>query len=72
MGLGHSALETAIMYPFYVNPQEKEIELDADDIKGMQSIYGQFQIFHKILLFKYFFINYYHCHKLMSYESFTN
>nr|CCC86590.3 mmp protein [Schmidtea mediterranea] len=40
MGLGHSASETAIMYPFYVNPTEGNIKLDIDDINGMQSIYG--------------------------------
>nr|WJN00236.1 matrix metalloproteinase A [Dugesia japonica] len=40
MGLGHSASEKAIMYPFYVTPTGNQLKLDSDDIKGIQSIYN--------------------------------
>ncbi|VDP86095.1 unnamed protein product [Echinostoma caproni] len=39
LGLGHSAVPTAIMYPYYVSTW-KRVQLDQDDIAGMQQIYG--------------------------------
>lgn len=40
LGLGHSAVPTAIMYPYYVSTW-KRVQLDKDDIAGMQQIYGE-------------------------------
>jgi len=39
LGLDHSRTQSAIMYPFYRS--HKEVKLDYDDIKGIQSIYGK-------------------------------
>lgn len=38
LGLNHSSVAGALMYPFYTGPQRF---LHADDITGIQSIYGQ-------------------------------
>lgn len=40
MGLGHSSVQTSVMYPYYMS-NWKRVELDADDIAGMQKIYGE-------------------------------
>ncbi|CAH8515238.1 unnamed protein product [Heterobilharzia americana] len=39
LGLGHSSVPTAIMYPYYISTWEK-VKLDPDDIAGIQQIYG--------------------------------
>ncbi|CAH8504553.1 unnamed protein product [Schistosoma turkestanicum] len=39
LGLGHSSVPTAIMYPYYTRSWEK-VKLDPDDIAGIQQIYG--------------------------------
>ncbi|GAA53703.1 matrix metalloproteinase-25 [Clonorchis sinensis] len=39
MGLGHSTVPTAIMYPYYIGTWDR-VKLDEDDIVGMQQIYG--------------------------------
>ncbi|KAK4471796.1 hypothetical protein MN116_005192 [Schistosoma mekongi] len=39
LGLGHSSVPTAIMYPYYTRTWEK-VRLDPDDIAGIQQIYG--------------------------------
>ncbi|XP_018650964.1 matrix metallopeptidase-7 (M10 family) [Schistosoma mansoni] len=39
LGLGHSSVPTAIMYPYYTRTWEK-VKLDPDDIAGIQQIYG--------------------------------
>ncbi|VUZ51861.1 unnamed protein product [Hymenolepis diminuta] len=39
MGLGHSSVQTSVMYPYYMS-NWKRVELDKDDIAGMQMIYG--------------------------------
>lgn len=40
MGLGHSSVQTSVMYPYYLS-KWKRVELDQDDIAGMQKIYGE-------------------------------
>ena len=40
IGLDHSDYKDAIMYPFYQGYKDN-LELDADDIVGIQSIYGK-------------------------------
>ncbi|VDD74045.1 unnamed protein product [Mesocestoides corti] len=39
MGLGHSSVPTSVMFPYYLR-KWKRVELDQDDINGMQKIYG--------------------------------
>ncbi|KAL3319464.1 hypothetical protein Ciccas_001874 [Cichlidogyrus casuarinus] len=39
MGLGHSEVSTAIMFPYYLSTW-KRVQLDDDDIRGMQKLYG--------------------------------
>nr|CAH8846814.1 unnamed protein product [Trichobilharzia regenti] len=39
LGLGHSSVPTAIMYPYYISTWDK-VKLDPDDIAGIQQIYG--------------------------------
>ncbi|EUB56340.1 Matrix metalloproteinase-25 [Echinococcus granulosus] len=39
MGLGHSSVHTSVMFPYYLS-KWKRVELDQDDINGMQKIYG--------------------------------
>ncbi|CAH8625796.1 unnamed protein product [Dicrocoelium dendriticum] len=39
LGLGHSTVPTAIMFPYYLSTWKK-VELDRDDISGAQKIYG--------------------------------
>ncbi|CAL8087354.1 unnamed protein product [Calicophoron daubneyi] len=39
LGLGHSSVPTAIMYPYYISTW-KRVQLDSDDVEGMQKIYG--------------------------------
>ncbi|VDQ02064.1 unnamed protein product [Trichobilharzia regenti] len=43
MGLGHSSVPTAIMYPYYISTWDK-VKLDPDDIAGIQQIYGMFKM----------------------------
>lgn len=43
LGLGHSSVPTAIMYPYYTRTWEK-VKLDPDDIAGIQQIYGEHTI----------------------------
>ena len=40
IGLDHSFYRSAIMYPFYQGYKEN-LELDEDDILGLQAIYGK-------------------------------
>lgn len=40
MGLGHSSVHTSVMFPYYLS-KWKRVELDQDDINGMQKIYGE-------------------------------
>ncbi|KAL7064871.1 hypothetical protein AAHC03_04785 [Spirometra sp. Aus1] len=39
MGLGHSDVPTSVMFPYYLS-KWSQVELDKDDIDGMQRIYG--------------------------------
>ncbi|KAA3681801.1 matrix metalloproteinase-16 (membrane-inserted) [Paragonimus westermani] len=39
LGLGHSNVPTAVMYPYYIGTWDR-VKLDPDDIQGMQQIYG--------------------------------
>jgi peptidoglycan hydrolase-like protein with peptidoglycan-binding domain len=41
LGLAHSAVGAALMYPYYGGPHR---HLDADDIAGIQALYGQQQL----------------------------
>ncbi|XP_050905613.1 metalloendoproteinase 2-MMP [Lathyrus oleraceus] len=39
LGLGHSSVEEAIMYPT-ISSRTRKVELEEDDIKGIQELYG--------------------------------
>nr|GMD29802.1 metalloendoproteinase 4-MMP-like [Ipomoea batatas]GME18188.1 metalloendoproteinase 4-MMP-like [Ipomoea batatas] len=39
LGLAHTSVQEAIMYPS-LKPREKKVELKLDDIKGIQALYG--------------------------------
>lgn len=39
LGLGHSEVEAAVMFPSY-RPGQRKLELDQDDIAGAQELYG--------------------------------
>ncbi|KAG6490205.1 metalloendoproteinase 1-MMP-like [Zingiber officinale] len=39
LGLGHSAVKEAVMYPS-LSPRTKKVELKVDDIEGVQALYG--------------------------------
>lgn len=39
LGLGHSSIEEAIMYPT-ISSRTKKVELESDDIEGIQMLYG--------------------------------
>ncbi|KAL5571627.1 hypothetical protein UlMin_021224 [Ulmus minor] len=39
LGLAHSSVKESIMYPS-LNPREKKVDLQLDDIQGVQSLYG--------------------------------
>ncbi|XAR63224.1 Envelysin [Bertholletia excelsa] len=39
LGLAHSSVKEAVMYPS-MKPREKKLELTLDDIKGIQALYG--------------------------------
>ncbi|GMI98279.1 hypothetical protein HRI_003497200 [Hibiscus trionum] len=39
LGLAHSPVKTAVMYPS-LKPREKKVDLSIDDIQGVQSLYG--------------------------------
>ena len=41
LGLSHSDLFGAIMYPFYLHFPGLDFELTQDDVLGIQSIYGK-------------------------------
>lgn len=47
LGLAHSTVNTALMYPYYGGPHRF---LDQDDINGIQALYGAAQWFHKRIL----------------------
>ncbi|XP_010538414.1 PREDICTED: metalloendoproteinase 1-MMP [Tarenaya hassleriana] len=40
LGLGHSSVKTAVMYPS-LRPRTKKLELTVDDVAGVQKLYGQ-------------------------------
>ncbi|XP_047951558.1 metalloendoproteinase 4-MMP [Salvia hispanica] len=39
LGLGHTAVKEAVMYPS-LRPRETKVELKMDDVKGVQALYG--------------------------------
>ncbi|KAF5744286.1 metalloendoproteinase 1 [Tripterygium wilfordii] len=39
LGLGHSLVKEAVMYPS-LKPRHKKVDLSADDIRGVQALYG--------------------------------
>ena len=42
IGLDHSSMKGAVMYPWYQSTQGKDFDLTPDDVKGAQSIYGMY------------------------------
>lgn len=40
LGLSHSSVQGAIMYPYYQSMSGGEYALSSDDITGIQAIYG--------------------------------
>ena len=44
LGLRHSNVEDAIMYAYYPG-YRANLQLDRDDIEGMQAIYGEWPIY---------------------------
>ena len=40
LGLDHSDVKTAVMYQYF-NSEKPNMKLDIDDIRGIQSIYGE-------------------------------
>lgn len=45
LGLFHSQDPNAVMYPMYKKPEANQQILSQDDIKGIQYLYGNFQIY---------------------------
>lgn len=39
LGLGHSSIKEAVMYP-NLSPRRKKVDLKIDDVEGVQSLYG--------------------------------
>lgn len=39
LGLAHTSVQEAVMYPS-LKPREKKVDLKIDDIKGIQALYG--------------------------------
>ncbi|XP_057808292.1 metalloendoproteinase 4-MMP-like [Salvia miltiorrhiza] len=39
LGLGHTAVKEAVMYPS-LRPRERKVELKMDDVRGVQALYG--------------------------------
>lgn len=39
LGLGHSSVREAVMYP-RVNPRTRKVDLRIDDVEGVQALYG--------------------------------
>ncbi|CAL5187657.1 unnamed protein product [Lathyrus oleraceus] len=39
LGLGHSSIKEAVMYP-NISPRKKKVDLKIDDVEGVQSLYG--------------------------------
>ena len=42
IGLDHSGTYGAVMYPIYQSNGGKDFDLNLDDVKGAQSLYGKF------------------------------
>ena len=40
IGLDHSTIKGAVMFPWYQSTEGKDFDLTPDDIRGAQSIYG--------------------------------
>ncbi|PWA62066.1 peptidase M10A, Metallopeptidase, catalytic domain protein [Artemisia annua] len=45
LGLAHSSVKDAIMYPS-LNPRTKKVDLKIDDVEGIQALYGSNRNFH--------------------------
>ena len=45
LGLGHTSVKSAVMYPYY-SGYNKDLRLDQDDIKGIRILYGQRYFIH--------------------------
>ena len=52
IGLDHSTVKGAVMFPWYQSTQGKDFDLTPDDIKGAQSIYGTWYCCYCYLLVK--------------------
>jgi len=40
LGLGHTSVRSAVMYPYY-RGYDSNFHLDQDDIRGIRALYGQ-------------------------------
>lgn len=45
LGLEHSNLKDAVMYPWYKGPLATDFDLRPDDINGVQALYGQLHVY---------------------------
>ena len=45
LGLEHSNVREAVMFPYYKGYQGKDFDLKYDDILGIQSLYGKYKYF---------------------------